>query len=170
MSRVLAAMALIAIVVGSAEVPAVARADATAGDLGSHSDWIWPLDDARLDAPFVAPPHRYGAGHRGIDLRAIGSDAVRAPAAGVVAFAGQVAGRGVVTIDHGDGWVTTLEPVAPDLAPGTAVGRSAIVGTLSLGGHAPPGTLHFGVRLHGEYVNPLMLLGGVPRAILLPCC
>ena len=26
------------------------------------------------------------------------------------------------------------------------------------------------VRLHDEYINPMLLLGGVPRAILLPCC
>ena len=41
---------------------------------------------------------------------------------------------------------------------------------LAAGGHAAPGLLHFGVRLDGEYINPLILLGGVPRAILLPCC
>jgi murein DD-endopeptidase MepM/ murein hydrolase activator NlpD len=165
-----AGIALLATNVGSSADGAVAGGDAPTVAEISAAEWLWPLAGARLDVPFVAPAHRYGAGHRGIDLRAIGTDAVRAPAAGVVAFAGPVAGRSVVTIDHGNGWVTTLEPVESDLAPGIALARGAIVGTLSLGGHAPAGTLHFGVRLHGEYVNPLVVLGGVPRAILLPCC
>ena len=76
----------------------------------------------------------------------------------------------MVTIDHGDGLVTTLEPVASELVAGTPVAASAPVGVLATGGHVGPGVLHFGVRLDGEYVNPLVLLGGVPRAVLLPCC
>jgi murein DD-endopeptidase MepM/ murein hydrolase activator NlpD len=133
--------------------------------------WAWPVDSARIVHAYEAPAHRYGPGHRGIDLRLAGDDArVTAPAAGTVAFAGPVAGRGVVTIDHGDGLVTTLEPVHGSLAPGTAVARGAEVGTLTVGGHAEPGTVHFGVRWHGEYINPLLLLGEIPRAVLLPCC
>ncbi len=93
-----------------------------------------------------------------------------APADGSVAFAGMVAGRPVLTIDHGDGLVTTLEPLETVLTPGTSVSRGEEVGTIALGGHAEPGTVHFGVRLHGEYINPLLLLGGIPRAVLLPCC
>ena len=53
---------------------------------------------------------------------------------------------------------------------GDLVERGGIVGDLAIGGHADVGTLHLGARLHGEYINPLLLLGGVPRAILLPCC
>ncbi|WP_345543548.1 M23 family metallopeptidase [Microbacterium jejuense] len=133
-------------------------------------DWAWPVRQFRLEQAFVAPPHAYGPGHRGVDLRLIGGADVMAPAAGVVAFSGQVAGRGILTIDHGDGLVTTLEPVQSDLAAGTIVSRGAEVGIVSTGGHAAAGTVHFGVRLDGEYINPLLLLGGVPRAILLPCC
>jgi murein DD-endopeptidase MepM/ murein hydrolase activator NlpD len=134
------------------------------------SAWTWPLASFRLERPFAAPAHAYGPGHRGIDLRAMGPQEVRAPAAGVVAFSGQVAGRGILTIDHGDGFVSTLEPVISELTPGTPVELAAPVGTMGLGGHAAPGALHFGVRLDGEYINPMLLLGDVPRAILLPCC
>ena len=133
-------------------------------------DWIWPAERFRLAVPFVAPAHAYGPGHRGIDLDLLGDTVVRAPADGVVAFAGSVAGRGILTIDHRDGLVTTLEPVDADLAPGTPVRRGENVATLAAGGHAATGALHFGVRRHGEYINPLLLLGGVPRAVLLPCC
>ncbi|WP_237739272.1 murein hydrolase activator EnvC family protein [Microbacterium yannicii] len=151
---------------GDAAEPA-ARADASDT---APSGWTWPLPSFRLDRPFVAPPHAYGPGHRGIDLHAVGAQDVRAPAAGVVAFSGQVAGRGILTIDHGDGLVTTLEPVVSELAPGTAVEAAMPVGTIGFGGHAASGALHFGVRLHGEYINPMLMLGDVPRAVLLPCC
>ncbi|MFK4791826.1 murein hydrolase activator EnvC family protein [Microbacterium sp. ZW T5_56] len=127
----------------------------------------------RVTAPFLAPPHAYGAGHRGIDLASLagGSDVVvRAPADGVIAFVGTVVDRPLLTIDHGDGLVTTLEPVRSDLAVGTLVHAAEDLGTVASGGHAAGGELHFGVRLDGEYINPLLLLGGVPRAILLPCC
>ncbi|WP_243075020.1 peptidoglycan DD-metalloendopeptidase family protein [Microbacterium sp. SS28] len=133
-------------------------------------EWDWPVAGFRIVAHYAQPPHRYGAGHRGIDLEPRESDAVRAPAAGVVAFAGAVAGRPIVTIEHAGGFVTTLEPVAALVATGTVVARGDVVGTLAVGGHAMPGALHFGVRHDREYINPLLLIGGIPRAVLLPCC
>jgi murein DD-endopeptidase MepM/ murein hydrolase activator NlpD len=132
--------------------------------------WNWPLTEFRLERAYVAPAHRYGAGHRGVDLRAIGGDQVRAPASGSVAFSGEVAGRGILTIDHGDGIVSTLEPVDSALVAGALVAAGEGVGVVSQGGHTSPGALHFGLRLDGEYINPMLLLGGVPRAVLLPCC
>lgn len=132
--------------------------------------WRWPVRPFRLARSFVAPAHEYGPGHRGIDLLPTGEPVVRAPAPGVVAFSGQVADRGVVTVDHGDGLVSTLEPVDPGVEAGTAVTASSPLGIVSSGGHAEPGAVHFGVRLDGEYINPLVLLGDVPRAVLLPCC
>jgi murein DD-endopeptidase MepM/ murein hydrolase activator NlpD len=124
----------------------------------------------RIAAPYVAPAHEYGPGHRGIDLEPRDGAGVRSPASGVVAFSGAVAGRGILTIDHGGGLVTTLEPIASDLRPGDAIGRGQDVGGIAAGGHSAPGTIHFGVRLNGSYINPMRLLGGVPRAVLLPCC
>ena len=154
----------------AATAPASAAAVAVEQPDLAAAGWVWPMREFRIDRPFVAPAHDYGPGHRGIDLRALASLEVRAPAAGIVAFSGQVAGRGILTMDHGGGLVTTLEPIASDLIAGAAVARGAAVGTIGIGGHAAPGVLHFGVRLEGEYINPLLLLGGVPRAVLLPCC
>ncbi|WJL95758.1 M23 family metallopeptidase [Microbacterium sp. ET2] len=135
--------------------------------------WGWPLIPFRLVSPYIAPAHEYAPGHRGIDIAPVGSPAsadVVAPADGVIAFTGQVAGRPVVTIDHGKGFVSTLEPAAGVVPPGTAVERGDVVAALAEGGHSAPGTLHFGVRWDGAYINPMLLLGGVPRAVLLPCC
>ncbi|MFG6491761.1 murein hydrolase activator EnvC family protein [Microbacterium sp. P03] len=132
--------------------------------------WVWPIAGARIERPYAAPAHAYGPGHRGIDLLGGSGVAVRAPDSGVIAFSGAIAGRGIVTIDHGAGLVTTLEPVASELVAGTAVDGGQEVATLAAGGHTPAGALHLGVRLDGRYINPLVLLGGVPRAVLLPCC
>ncbi len=161
---------------------AITAADAAGQSMPSPADdrrssveladrvWLWPVQPFRLEEPFAAPAHRYGSGHRGIDVRPLENQEVLAPADGDIAFSGKVAGRGIVTIDHGDGLVTTLEPIESSLEAGEHVARGAPVGAIALGGHTPAGALHFGVRLQGEYINPMLLLGGVPRAVLLPCC
>jgi murein DD-endopeptidase MepM/ murein hydrolase activator NlpD len=166
-ARAAALILLVILAVPLAPVSAIAGE----GDLSARG-WIWPLERFRVARPFVAPAHEYGPGHRGVDLEPLdtGAAVLVSPSDGVVAFAGDVAGRGIITIDHGGGLVTTLEPVETTLSPGTVVARGDDVATLSVGGHASPGTIHFGVRLDGGYINPLLLLGGVPRAVLLPCC
>jgi len=145
-----------------------------ASAISAQPRWSWPLAGRHVIArAFLAPPHAYGPGHRGVDLRADGFGAsaehlVTAPADGVVAYAGTVADRPLLTIDHGDGVVSTLEPVAASIGLGEHVERGAQVGVLSVGGHASTGTLHLGVRVAGAYVNPLLFLGGLQRARLLP--
>lgn len=144
--------------------------DAPDDRVGLDRGWFWPVEQPfRIVAPFSAPAHAYAPGHRGIDVEPE-TPAVRAPADGVVAFVGRVVDRELITIDHGDGLVSTLEPVAPAVAVGDPVRRGDLVGEIGLGGHTRPGSLHLGLRLDGEYINPLLLLGGVPRAVLLPCC
>lgn len=169
--RLTAALILAAAIAGcsGAGTPAVA-VSADDARVVTAEPWRWPVTAPfRIDRPFLAPAHAYGPGHRGIDLLPA-SDEVRAPAGGVVAYAGDVAGRGIVTIDHGEGLVTTLEPVDPAVGAGAVVAAGDTVGTIATGGHTAPGRLHLGVRLGGEYINPLLLLGGLPRAVLLPCC
>lgn len=163
------ALALVALVVAAPLTPASAAAH-TARATAIRAEWAWPVWPFRLAEPYRQPAHRFAAGHRGLDLLPAGSDEIRAPSSGTLAFVGEVAGRHLVTIDHGDGLVTTLEPVESELRVGAAVDRGDVVGVLSYGGHTRPGTVHFGVRLHGEYINPLLLMGSLPRAVLLPCC
>ncbi|GGH39396.1 murein hydrolase activator EnvC family protein [Microbacterium album] len=142
-----------------------------AAQLAAREPWRWPAPPPmQIVEPYVAPPHRYGPGHRGVDVAAeVGAEVV-APADGTVAFVGTVVDRPLITIDHGDGLVSTLEPVSSDLTAGDRVLRGQAVGRVATGGHTAHGALHIGARLHGEYVNPLLLLGNVPRAVLLPCC
>ena len=133
--------------------------------------WSWPVASHRVVRGFEAPATPYAAGHRGIDLAAEAGEQVRSPADGTVAFAGRVAGRNVVSIDH-DAVRSTLEPVDPVVASGTIVHRGQVVGVLGEGGEHPPGVLHLGARVRSgdgwAYVSPLLLLGGARRAVLLP--
>jgi len=119
--------------------------------------------------PFDPPPGPYAPGHRGADLGAVPGAPVLAAGDGVVAFAGRVAGRPVVSIDHAGGLRTTYEPVEPSVAAGQAVARGSPIGTL-LAGHAgcpAADCLHWGARRGETYLDPLSLLRPV-RVRLLP--
>lgn len=131
--------------------------------------WHWPLAQPHLMMrPFTAPMSRYSAGHRGIDLVAETHDDVFAPANGVVSFAGRVVDRPVLSIMQSGDVITTVEPVDAVVAAGDRVRAGQLIGTVASGGHCAPGCLHFGVRVHGLYVSPLLFLGNLPRAVLLP--
>lgn len=133
--------------------------------------WRWPLAGPRaIVAQYRAPAHEYGAGHRGVDLGSSLDSAVTAPAEGTVAFRGTVVDRPLLTIEHAGGLVTTFEPVLSTLDPGDVVSAGQEIGFVDTGGHTPSGALHLGVRRDGDYINPLLLFGAVPRAILRPCC
>lgn len=131
--------------------------------------WAWPVAAPHpIARAYVAPPTPYASGHRGIDIRAEVGAEVRAPADGVVHFAGAVVDRPVLSIDHGGGVLSSYEPVVSALHEGDAVRRGQVIGEVQAGHCATGGCLHFGVRIHGEYLSPLLFLGGQPRAVLLP--
>ncbi|WP_292832598.1 M23 family metallopeptidase [Microbacterium sp.] len=165
--RSIAVVLLVAVLcVTGAAPPAAAVIPLATGREG----WQWPVDPVQVTEPYRAPAHSYGPGHRGIDLAVSPGTAIVAPAAGVIAFAGSVAGRPLLTIDHGHGLVTTLEPVTASLPVGAPVRAGEAVAAAASGGHAVGGTVHFGVRENGEYINPMLLVSAIPRAVLLPCC
>ncbi|WP_448640577.1 M23 family metallopeptidase [Geodermatophilus sp. URMC 63] len=134
------------------------------------SVWVSPLGDPpTVTRPFAPPPSPYGPGHRGADLAASPGTAVRAAGDGVVVFAGMVAGRPVVSVDHADGLRTTYEPVQPTVAAGQVVARGAPLGTLLAGHEGCPteACLHWGLRRAETYLDPLALLRP-PEVRLLP--
>jgi murein DD-endopeptidase MepM/ murein hydrolase activator NlpD len=159
-------LAIALVLAASAQTSAVQGLTTT-----EQPSWLWPVDGARqVVEPFRAPAHKYAAGHRGVDLAAPTGAVVRAPADGIVAFRGVVVDRPLMTIEHAGGLVSTFEPLLSTLLPGDTVSAGDEIGVVGTGGHAAPGSVHLGVRLHGEYINPMLLFGDVPRAVLLPCC
>ncbi|MDO4899904.1 M23 family metallopeptidase [Actinomyces sp.] len=123
--------------------------------------YSWPTGMATtVLADFDPPAVVWGSGHRGVDLALAAGSRVLAAADGTVAFAGMVAGRPVVSIDHADGIRTTYEPVDPQVKAGDVVTRGQVIGTLQ-SGHRADGAdaLHWGARTGPKtYVNPLRLL------------
>jgi murein DD-endopeptidase MepM/ murein hydrolase activator NlpD len=131
--------------------------------------WTAPLPDAAVTRAFDELPHRYAAGHRGVDLAGSPGAAVVAAGDGVVAFAGMVAGRSVVSVDHPGGLRTTYEPVDASVGAGQAVARGSPLGALVAGHAGCPvaACLHWGVRRGETYLDPMSLLAP-PRIRLLP--
>jgi murein DD-endopeptidase MepM/ murein hydrolase activator NlpD len=122
--------------------------------------WRPPVDPVVVVRHFDPPAQRWLPGHRGVDLRTMAGARVRSAGAGRVAFAGILAGRGVITIDHGD-LRTTYEPVDPIVVSGERVAAGATIGTVGTGtGHCGSGRcLHLGLRRGREYLDPTLLLG-----------
>ena len=121
--------------------------------------YSWPVDGPVL-RPFDSPEEPFGAGHRGIDIGAPAGTSVRAPADGVVAFAGRVAGSLFVSVDHADGVRTTYSWLSSvEVRAGDAVARGKVLARTGLGhpGIDPP-HLHFGARYAGTYLDPMLLL------------
>lgn len=131
-----------------------------------------PLDGpTRVVNAFDPPPAPWLAGHRGVDLAASRGTVVLAPGDGVVTFAGPVAGRGVVSVQHPDGLRSSVEPVDPAVAVGAHVRAGdplgAVVGDAHGRVRADP-VVHWGVRDGETYVDPWDLLPGHGPVVLLP--
>lgn len=116
-----------------------------------------PVAGTRVVEPFAPPAERWLTGHRGVDLVAPAGTAVLAAGAGVVVFAGRLADRGVVSVDHGP-LRTTYEPVDAVVQSGDRVAVGDVLGTVGEGAHCSQRCLHWGARIGEEYIDPLALL------------
>ena len=131
-------------------------------------------DNGRLDWPlrprpavlrmFDAPSPNWNSGHRGVDLAGEPDQPVYAAAAGTVVFAGELAGRTLVSIAHPGGLRTTYEPVRPAVRAGQLVDAGSAIGALITGhaGCSAAACLHWGAMRgaasRADYVDPLGLL------------
>jgi len=139
-------------------------------------EWSWPLQpEPTVLRAFEKPPQKWKPGHRGVDLSTGGrASPITSPSAGIVSFAGTVVDRGVLSIDHGGGRVSSFEPVTTKLLKGQAVGRGELVATAAnpgidgSPGHCGVPCLHWGVRVDGEYVDPLSFVSDRRPSVLLP--
>jgi murein DD-endopeptidase MepM/ murein hydrolase activator NlpD len=158
-----AAVFALATIILSLGAPA---ATATTTSDGGYPHWAWPVrGEHTIVRPFIAPATQYSAGHRGIDIAATGD--VLAPADGVVHFEGTVVDRPVLSITQAGGYLSSFEPVVSSLHAGDVVTRGETIGQLAAG-HCSQVCLHFGVRVVGQYVNPMLFLGELVRPVLLP--
>lgn len=129
---------------------------------GTGAPYRYPVHRPVVDR-FRPPTSRYGPGNRGWEFDTVPGDPVAAVGAGTVAFAGSVAGRGVVTIAHPDGLLSSLTGLGRiDVAPGDRVVAGQVVGVAGE-------RLHLGFRRAGVYLDPALLLGAEAlHAVLVP--
>ncbi|KOG30299.1 MULTISPECIES: murein hydrolase activator EnvC family protein [Streptomyces] len=133
---------------------------------------LWPVGPPppEILRGWRPPPGPYAAGHRGVDLAAAPGAPVLAPAAGTIAFAGPVGGRGVVTLalppTGGPPLRTTFTPVTPLLAAGTHVRAGTPIARVAAGTHCARTCLHWGLLRGGTYLNPLLLTRRAPSRLL----
>jgi len=140
----------------AATVAGAARAAATG--------FVLPVPPPPIVLTAFAPPaNRYGPGHRGVDLAVTAGSEIRSAGTGIVVYAADLAGRGVVSIEHAGGLRTTYEPVTSSVTAGAAVRAGQVIGVLQAGhpGCAPADCLHWGARLPDRvYLDPMSLLTG----------
>jgi murein DD-endopeptidase MepM/ murein hydrolase activator NlpD len=160
----------VAAMLGAVVLAAVSAAPAAPPTGPTAAAYVAPVAHVSVVRPFEAPATPFGPGHRGVDLATRPGEAVHAAGAGVVSFAGSVAGRGVVVVQHPDGVSTEYEPLAPAVARGQRVRTGAVIGHVQgrHGSCAPGGCLHWGARRGGEYFDALLLLRPLGPVRLLP--
>lgn len=138
-------------------------------DAVAAADWGAPLPEPlEVTRAFDPPTDPYGSGHRGVDIAGSPGQQVRAAGAGTVVYAGPLAGRGVISIEHVGGLRTTYEPVSASVTAGMTVTLGQVIGTLDPGHPGCPAAacLHWGLK-HGQvYLNPLLLLSQGPVRLL----
>lgn len=135
-------------------------------------------DNGRLDWPlrprpvvlrgYDAPTPNWNRGHRGVDLGGASGQTVYAAASGTVVFAGELAGRSLVSIAHPGGLRTSYEPVHAAVRVGELVDSGSAIGQLVPGhdGCGAAACLHWGAMWgpasRADYVDPLGLVATTP--------
>jgi murein DD-endopeptidase MepM/ murein hydrolase activator NlpD len=136
------------------------------------SKWHWPVTPHNLVGAFDPPAKPWLPGHRGIDLSGHAGQTVHSAGSGFVTYASTLAGRGVVTVQHGE-LRTTYEPVLATVSVGEFVFTGDTIGYLAPGlSHCSRSgqvqCLHWGLRRGFSYLNPLILVGGYVRLLPVP--
>ncbi|MCB0975404.1 MAG: M23 family metallopeptidase [Actinobacteria bacterium] len=111
---------------------------------------------------FAPPPHRYGAGHRGIKVAVEDGALIHATQSGSVRFVGMVAGTPWVSLQQADGTIATFGGVS---GVGLSAGELVSVGDVVAA--AQSSIVHVGLRSGEDYLDPIGLLGGTPATISL---
>lgn len=140
--------------------------------------FVAPADGAQVRG-FAPGQERWDSGHRGVDIAHKKGAPVVSTGAGVVTYAGYLATREIVVINHGphhlvpagEDLFTVYEPVKPLVKVGDVVRAGTPIGVLATGDiHCQTACLHWGAKWsHGHstgYLNPWLLLPHLPISLL----
>lgn len=139
---------------------------AQGAQITAQSCWLFPVDRPISD-PFRPPECRWCSGNRGVEFAALPGDEVRSVTDGTVWFHGVVGGIGYLTVlvegraisllvTLGGIEVSQRRPRGSSLRAGEPVGLAT-------------GSVHLGVRVNSEYVDPaLWLFAGTGQVRLAP--
>ncbi len=139
-------------------------------------------EEGRLIGGWLRPPLRYDhvssrfdpkrrhpilkrvVPHTGVDFAASRGTPVWAAADGVVRFAGRKGPNGnLVVLDHGNGYESFyahLHRIARGIRPGRKLRRGEMLGTVGSTGRSTGPHLHFALKFHGRFVDPLQVMHG----------
>lgn len=148
------------------------QGDTIAGQLTEVEQTIVDQEERLSSTPTIAPvigviTDGYGrrtdpftgrrAHHNGLDLSARRGTAVKAPADGVVVFAGRRGGMGkMIRVSHEFGYQTVYGHLnSVDVEPGQEVRRGEEIGQVGNTGRSTGPHLHYEVHKDGRSVNPL---------------
>ncbi len=117
-----------------------------------QSGWLSSYYGMRAD-PFTGSP----AMHKGLDFAGKTGDDVVSTAAGIVTWAGERHGYGLlVEIDHGDGIVTRYgHNNALSVSIGDVVTKGQAIAVMGSTGRSTGAHVHYEVIRHGQQVDPL---------------
>jgi len=131
-----------------------------------------PVDGARISSSFGMRHHPilgYTRMHKGIDFAAPTGTRIYAAGAGVIERAGRNGGYGnFVEIKHANGYETEyghLSRYAKGIKRGMRVAQGQVIGYVGSTGISTGPHLHYGVLVHGKFVNPMSVR--VPTGIKL---
>lgn len=167
---VLAVAEIVAVLLLTCGVPAVVAAEpgGSKGATASARGYGVPLPPRpTVVTGYDEPRQRWNPGHRGVDLASSAGATVVAAGDGVIRFAGVVAGKPSVSVQHADGIITTYEPVRASVRAGERVRRGDTLGTVEASHPGCPvaACLHWGARRGAgrtaDYLDPLGLLGAI---------
>ena len=129
--------------------------------------FIWPVK-GRISGRFgnariyILPDGRGqpGAGHSGMDIAVPTGTAVKAPAAGIVTFAGNLyLTGGTVLLDHGFGVSSNFLHLSRiDVKVGDRVEQGQVIAAVGATGRASGPHLHWGMNWFDVRVDPLLVL------------
>ncbi len=143
----------IVVVIGAVVLPS---APATSQELEESSTralvfYTAPMLTEVVD-PFRPPAHVGAPGNRGLEYGDSDQQVVAAAASGYVLFAGPVAGRDAITIQHDDGVRTTYTGLLEIwVTEGMTVSQHSAIAIAGSG-------FHFGARINDHYLDPQILI------------